>query len=311
MLLFSIVFLKIITLLLNVLIGFLAAKYSNVAGRSMSALLFYYITPIVFFSIPASASIDFKSFSIGIVIFLISSLICLTSFYFFKKIYDDSTANLLAFSSGTANSGYFMLPLASKLFDENTLGIYMIALIGMSVFEASVGYYVLYRNIASFKNTILKMVKLPILISFALGCVFSTTGLTIPVFLSDFLSSTREAFSLLGMILIGLYIKELNKIEIEPKFTLYSFMSKFLIYPLVINIFILIDKYILGIYSVEYYNSLQLIAIAPIGVNTIVMSSLMENKPERAATTVLISCIFSLLYIPLMASILLNNINIT
>jgi predicted permease len=309
MVLFNIVFLKIVTILLNVLIGFLAAKYSGVVGRSMSSLLFYYITPIVFFSIPASASINFKSFTIGIIVFLISSLLCIISFRFFKKIYHDSSANLLAFSSGTANSGYFMLPLASKLFDKDTLGIYMIGLIGMSIFESSVGYYVLYKNVSSFKETIIKMVKLPILISFALGCIFSISGLTIPIFLSDFLSSTKEAFSLLGMILVGLYLYELKKFEIDKKFTIYSFISKFLIYPLVVNILILIDKYILHIYSTEYYNALVMVSIAPIAVNTIVMSSLMEQKPERAATTVLLSCIFALLYIPLTASLLLSNVN--
>jgi predicted permease len=309
MVLFNIVFLKIVTILLNVLIGFLAAKYSGVSGRSMSSLLFYYITPIVFFSIPASASINFKSFTIGIIVFLISSLLCIISFRFFKKIYDDSSANLLAFSSGTANSGYFMLPLASKLFDKDTLGIYMIGLIGMSIFESSIGYYVLYKNLSSFKETIIKMVKLPILISFTLGCLFSISGLTIPIFLSDFLKSTKEAFSLLGMILVGLYLHELKKFEIDKKFTIYSFISKFLIYPLVVNILILIDKYILHIYSVEYYNALIIVSIAPIAVNSIVMSSLMEQKPERAAATVLLSCIFALLYVPLTASLLLSNIN--
>ncbi len=303
---FNIVFLKIVTILMNVLIGFLAGRYSGVSGRSMSSLLFYYITPIVFFSIPASASINFKSFTIGIVVFSISSMICLVSFHFLKKTYDDSSANLLAFSSGTANSGYFMLPLASKLFDENTLGIYMIGLIGMSIFESSVGYYVLYKNVASFRDTIIKMVKLPILISFTLGCAFSLSGLKIPIFLSDFLHSTKEAFSLLGMILVGLYLHELNKFEIDKKFTFYAFLLKFLIYPICINIFILIDKYILGIYSIEYYNALQLVAIAPIAVNSIVMSSLMDQKPERAAATVLLSCIFALFYIPIMASLLLK-----
>ena len=303
--LFNIVFLKIVTVLLNILIGFLAAKYSNVSGRSMSSLLFYYITPIVFFSIPANASINFKSFTIGMVVFLISSIICLISFQFFKRIYGDSSSNLLAFSSGTANSGYFMLPLAIKLFDQNTLGIYMVGLIGMSIFESSIGYYILYKNISSFKETIIKMVKLPILISFSLGCVFSGVGLTIPIFLSDFLNSTKEAFSLLGMILVGLYLYELKKFEIDKKFTFWAFFSKFFVYPLIVNILILIDKYILHIYSTEYYNALQLIAIAPIAVNSIVMSSLMEQKPERAAATVLLSCIFALFYIPLMISLLL------
>jgi predicted permease len=308
MVLFSLVFFKIVTILLNVLVGFLAAKYSGVSGRSISALLFYYITPIVFFSIPASAPIDFKSLTIGLVVFFLSSIICFISSYFFKKIYDDSTASLLAFSSGTANSGYFMLPLASSLFDETTLGVYMVALIGMSIFESSVGYYVLHRNVSSFKETMIKIVKLPILISFTLGCLFSGFGFTLPSFLSDFINSAQKAFSLLGMILVGLYLQELQKFEIDKKFTIYAFISKFLIYPLIINIFILVDKYILHIYSTEYYNVLQLIAIAPVAVNTIIMSSLMDNKPERAAATVLFSCIFALFYIPIMTSIFLSNI---
>tara|TARA_B110000211_G_C13784542_1_gene423471 strand:- start:288 stop:620 length:333 start_codon:yes stop_codon:yes gene_type:complete len=110
MALFHFVFLKVFAILLNIVIGYCAGKYSDVSKKSIASLLFYFIAPIVFFSIPARTKVDLTSLSITLVVFVIASAISIVSYYFFKKIYKDGTANILAMSYGAPNTGYFMLP---------------------------------------------------------------------------------------------------------------------------------------------------------------------------------------------------------
>lgn len=309
MALFSIVFFKTISVLLSVVIGFLAGKYSKVERDSIASLLFYFISPIVFFAIPASTTLTLSALSITVVVFCISTLLSLFSYYFFGRYWQDHTRNIIALSAGTANVGYFMLPIASALFDDYTLSIYMMAVIGVNIFESSVGFYICARSFSNTTESILKVVKLPILNGFLLGCLFSFAGFTLPDFLDDFLYNMRGAFSILGMVMVGLALSALKTFEIDVKFTLATFISKFLFYPIGINIFILLDRMVFGWYYEHHYNALRLIAMSPMAANIIVIASLQKFHPAKVATTVFLSLLFVVIYMPVMVIIFLSDLN--
>ncbi len=309
MTIFSLVFFKTISVLLSVLIGFLAGRYSKVERDSIASLLFYFFSPIVFFAVPASTTLTFGALSITLVTFTIATMLAIGAYYVAGFFWQDHTRNIIALSAGTANSGYFMLPIAAALFDDYTLGIYMMAIIGVSVYESSIGFYICARSFSSTRESIIKVLKLPLLNAFALGCVFSFLGFTLPEFLDDFVYNMRGAFSILGMVMVGLGLSSLKTFEVDLKFTLATFTSKFICYPLIINIFILLDKYILGWYDQNYYNALQLMSSAPMAANIIVIASLQKFHPERVAATVLLSLLFVSIYMPIMVSIFLSDLN--
>jgi predicted permease len=191
MAIFTIVFFKTISVLLSVVIGFLAGRYSKVERDSIASLLFYFISPIVFFAIPASTTLTLSALSITVVVFFIATSLSIFSYYFFGRYRLDHTRNIIALSAGTANGGYFMLPIAATLFDDYVLSIYMMAVIGINIFESSVGFYICARSFANSSESILKVVKLPILNGFLLGCLFSFAGFTLPDFLDDFIYNMR------------------------------------------------------------------------------------------------------------------------
>lgn len=308
MAIFSIVFFKTVSVLLSVIIGFLAGKYSNVQRDSISSLLFYFISPIVFFTIPASTTLTSSTLSISLVTFLIATGLSIFSYYFFGMYWQDHTKNILAMSAGTANTGYFMLPIATTLFDDYTLSIYMMAVIGVNIYESTIGFYICAKSFSTTKESIIKVLKLPILNAFMIGCLFSFGGFTLPEFLDDFIYNMKGAYSILGMIMVGLGLSNLQKFEIDVKFTLASFAAKFLFYPIAINCFIIFDRLFTHWYDNNYYNCLQLLSTAPLAANIIVISTLQRFHPEKVAATVLLSLIFSLLYLPIMVSLFLSDL---
>lgn len=305
---FSIVFLKIVSVLLNVIIGFLAGRFSKVDRDSIASLLFYFISPIVFFTIPASTNLSLSEVSIAFVTFVIATGLCSLSYYLYGMYWQDNTQNILAMSAGTGNVGYFMLPIAAALFDDHTLGIYMMATIGVNVFESSIGYYICAKSINSTADSIRRVLKLPILNAFILGCLCGFAGITIPDFLDDFTYGMRSSYSILGMIMVGLGISTIPKFEIDLKFTAAAFASKALFYPIAISVFILLDKFVLGWYDDSYYDALSLLSLAPMAANTIVIASIWKFHPERVAATVLLSSLFSLIYIPFMVMLLIRSV---
>lgn len=303
---FSLLFFKIIAVLLNVVVGFLAGRWARVERDSIASLLFYFVSPIVFFSVPASANLSVSALGITLVTFLLSTGLCAFSYYFFGFYWKDQTRNILALSAGTGNCGYFMLPIAAALFDDYVLSIYMMAIVGVSIYESSVGFFVSARSNATTKDSIRQVLRLPTLNAFILGCLFSFTGAILPDFLDEFTKSMRVTYSVLGMMMIGLGLSTLPRFEVDIKFTIAAFTNKFLFFPIAINLFILLDKFVLKIYDVHYYKALQLVFMAPMAANTIVISSLTRFSPEKVAATVLLSCIVTLIYIPVMASIFIG-----
>ncbi len=309
MTIFSIVFFKTISILLSVVIGFLAGRYANVQRDSIATLLFYFISPIVFFSIPASTTLTLSALSITLVTFSMATFLSIAAYYFFGRYWQDHTRNILALSAGSANTGYFMLPIAAALFDDYTLGIYMMAVIGVNIYESTIGFYICARSFNSSKDSILTVLRLPTLNGFLLGCLFSFSGLELPDFLDDFIYNMRGSFSILGMVMVGLAVSTLQKFEVDVKFTLATFAAKFIGYPLIVNIFIIIDRFLIGWYTDSHYNALQLLSTAPLAANIIIISSLQKFHPERAAATVLLSLLFVLFYTPIMVSIFLSDLN--
>ncbi len=308
MAIFSLVFFKIISILLNVIIGFLAGRWLKVERDSIASLLFYFIAPIVFFSTPASTQLTLHATSITLITYIIATILCLFSYFLFKKYWQDTTCNILAMSAGTANTGYFMLPIATALFDDYTLSLYMMAAVGVNLYESSVGLYICVRSLKNIRDSIIQVLKLPNLNAFVLGCIFSLLGFTLPGFLNSFVDDMRKTYSILGMVMIGLSLSTLEKFEIDLKFSLAAFISKFIFYPIAINIFIILDKYIFSLYSTPHYSALLLLSLAPMAANNIVIASIIKFHPERAAATVLLSCIFVLLYMPAMISIIFKYI---
>lgn len=307
---FSIVFFKIIAILLNVVVGFLAGRIAKVERDSIASLLFYFVSPIVFFTIPASTALSVSALGITLVVFIICSLLCISSYYIFGAYWQDQTRNILALSAGNANCGYFMLPIAAMLFDDYTLSIYMMTIVGVGIYESSVGFFISSRGMSSTRESFVRVLKLPALNAFTIGCILSFSGLTLPDFLDDFTHNMRSTYSVLGMVMVGLGLSTIPRFEIDLKFTLAAFVSKFILFQLAIAAFIMLDKYILGLYGTHYYNALILLSTAPMAANTIVIASLTKFHPEKVATTVLLSSIFTLLYIPIVVTIFIGDVGI-
>ncbi|PCJ29362.1 MAG: permease [Rickettsiales bacterium] len=308
MAIFSLVFFKVLSSLLSVLMGFLSGKYSDVQKESIASLLFFFVAPIVFFAIPTSANLTIESLGITLLTFSLCTMLGFFSYWLYGKVWQDSHRNILALSAGTGNGGYVVLPIATALFDDHTLSIFALGLIGISIYEASIGCYFCARSMGTFRQSVLRVARLPLLNAFFLGCLMSLSGFHLPDFFDEFVNNMKGAFSILGMVVIGLALSNIEKFKFDMKFTSAAFASKFLFYPILFNAFILLDKYVLGWYDVNDYNALQLLCIAPMATNTIVLASLYKIHPEKVATAVLLSLLFVLLYMPVMATLFIEGV---
>jgi predicted permease len=107
MTLFFIILIKIFPLYINVILGFLSSKLLHVQRESIAALLIYILGPIVVFSAVITVKIDFSVAILPTFLYVFCSTLGLYSLFIWGKSWDNPTGNIVAFSAGTGNTGYF------------------------------------------------------------------------------------------------------------------------------------------------------------------------------------------------------------
>lgn len=306
MCLFAACLVKIIPLYMNILMGYVAGKLLDVNRETIARLMFYMINPIVVFNGVIHTHLDPSVLLLPFLTFAISAFLCLSFYEIAKSMWQDSSRNLLAFSAGTGNTGYFGLPMALLLFDDQGEGAYIMGLLGVTFYENTLGFYILSRKNGdsgsqSALECFYKLFKLPTLYALLCGLLINMTEVPIPEIFNEFMQHIKGAYVVLGMMIIGLGLAGLKNFEIDFKFIGMSFLAKFAAWPIVVLLIIFAGK-LVGYENNYIYNALMLVSIVPLAVNTVIMASLMKSQPEKASTAVLASIIFALAYVPIMAN---------
>jgi len=291
--------LKIVPLYLNVLLGFIAGKFTEISRDSIARLLIYIFAPIVFFNGVANIPLDLNILFLPFMILAISVLLCGVFYRLSGLIWQDSTKNLVAFSAGTGNSGYFGLPLALLLLDDKGEGIYIMAVLGMVLYENTVGFYIIARGKHSVSDCLLKLVKLPALYAIAFGLLINLLNISLPEIIVEFIDHIKAAFSVLGLVIIGLGMAALKKIKTDFSFIGMTFLAKFIAWPALIGMIIAGDRYF-GIFDSGTYQALTLFSFVPLAANLVIFSAVFDIHTEKAASAVFFSIIVSIIYIPFM-----------
>ena len=298
--LFFLILLKIFPLYLNVILGYVAAKSLQVQRESIATLLIYILGPIVVFSATLSVKINFAIAMIPIFLYIFCSLIAFLALFIWGKSWNNPTGNILAFSAGTGNTGYFGIPLAVIFFPPTLADIYIFAVLASLLYESTTGFYVTAKGNFTVKESLVKISKLPILYAFVLGLCLNIIGLEIPETLSAYTSQFKGAYGILGMMMLGMGLIGLKGKEDnwDKKFITITFIIKFIFWPLAMLFFIYIDKTFLQILNNDLYKVLFLFSIVPLAGNSVTLAVLLNAKPEKTALTVFLSTLVSVLSIP-------------
>lgn len=291
---------KLIPLYLNILLGYIAGKKLEINQVSFSKLIFYFITPLIIFNGVIHTKLDLTILSLPLLTFTISCTLCLIFYGISRHIWTDATKNLMAFSAGSGATGYFGFPLALLIFDQQKEGLYIMALMGVSLYDNSLGYYMSVKGKYGTKESLKKVLTLPTLYAFLLGIVVNYLNISMPEVYLDFIQPMRGVYIVLGMMMVGIGLASLTEFKLDLKFVGMTFLAKFLVWPLLVLSIILFDRLFLGIYDSPAQQVLILISIVPLAINMVFMASLTQNQPERIAATVLLSMFFALLYLPIM-----------
>lgn len=288
---------KLIPLYGIILIGFVAARRLPIDRQTIGTLLLYVISPLVFFNSVAQMPFDAHFLWLPASTFGLGTVISWTFYRLGGYLWQDSTKNILAFTAGTGNTGYFGIPVILILFGEPAVAYAVMGVIGYVLYENSVGYYLTARGQYSAAESLKRVTRLPALYAFLAGLLFSYWKIPIPPYVHDTLVFVRGSYSILGMLIIGIGLAKL-KGAFDWKFLGATFFAKFGVWPAATALLTRLDQSIFHLYSPEIHRIMFVIASTPLAANTVVLATLLKAEPEKAAMAVLLSTLAALFLIP-------------
>jgi len=301
---FFIILGKIAPLYLNIGIGYILAKYFRIKREQIAFLLVYILGPVVIFFAVLSIEINMQLVFLPLFIFIFGSVI---AFYILKKYkneWNDASVNTLAFTCGTGNTGYFGIPLAMILLEPSVANIFIFGTLASLLYENTTGFYVTAKGSFTARQSIIKVLKLPLLYAFIAGLSFNLVGFRTPEVIVPYFENLKWAYGILGMMMLGMGMKGFNLHEdFDKKYIRISYFFKFIFWPVVVLAIIFVDKTFINFLNEEIYKVMFLFSIVPLAGNTVTLAVLLKAKPEKASFTVLLSTIVSVIYIPVMLAI--------
>ncbi|MEO9522049.1 AEC family transporter [Marinobacter alexandrii] len=296
-------FFKLIPLYVTVALGWLAGRYLEASGKHIAGIMLYIVTPSVVFSGVMAAPLSPEVIFLPFLIFTMSCVLGVLQLKLAKRVITDGSASLIPLCVGSGNTGYFGVPVALLLFGEEGLGLYIVCMLGTTLFENSVGFYLAARGRHDLKSALWRVVKLPSVYAFLAAVLLNLSGIRIPDLFQPLFDNLRGAYSILGMMIIGMSITSFGGLAGNIRFTGLAFFGKFVVWPAVAVLFWWLDANLLGIYQPAVHQAIFLISVTPIAANTVVIATMLETSPRQAAGTVLLTTLFALAFIPVMISL--------
>tara|TARA_R110002126_G_scaffold3263_2_gene18668 strand:- start:112961 stop:113893 length:933 start_codon:yes stop_codon:yes gene_type:complete len=295
---FITLFVQIIPLLALIGIGYVAGKKLSVNMHSMSMLSIYILVPFVIAISLMQIELKPSYIAVPIFLFFICAALCHIANSLGKRFLDKEYRPLMPLLGGTANTGYFGIPIVTALLGPAAIGVYMLFNMAFSVTEVTTSYYLSNRSNMDIKQSIKRVLKLPPLYGIIAGFLLNITHVTLPDVVYTYWTHATGAFIIIGMMLIGVGISQLKGLEINLKFTGLCFIHKYLIWPLTFTALIIFDKNVTHLLDSDAHLMLFLLGVCPLPANAVAYATQLKLPAEETAVAILLSTIFALVYVP-------------
>ena len=296
---------KLIPLYIIIGLGFIAGRYLHVRKESIAPLVMYILSPMIVFNAALTTTITMSTLTLPILLFTLACLVCITFFFLGHFFWHDTTRNILAFAAGNGNTGYFGIPVAIILFSPKLVNIYIFGILGLSLYQNSLGFFIAAKGHYTVQETLLKVAKLPSLYAFFIGLLFNLVELHLGSTYVDTVTNFRGAYTILGMMIIGLGLASITSYKFDFKFICIAFFARFLVWPALMLLVITVNT-ALKIYDPNIYKVMILSSIVPLAADTVTFATQLNAQPEKASLAVLLSTVFALFYIPLISAFFLR-----
>lgn len=262
-------------LFIIILLGYLAAKFrlldKNTGGMLCSYLFSFSLPFLTFANIYRTGLDNLLNLNFILAVAITISLIILTSFLFFTKVFKLSGSELIlaVFGSYYVNATYMGMPVSTMIVGTVTPPLIILVLQAGLLFPPTL--YMLDRNTSqktnlNLKDSLLILVKNPLMIAAASAVIALAIGIQLPDFVHSALNMLGQPASTVGLFALGYtcYLpadSRFTKTEIRYGITVTLF--KLILHPLIAFV---IGKFLIGL-DPHWLRALIVVAMLPTALN--------------------------------------------
>jgi predicted permease len=293
-------------------LGFLLGRALPMDLKTVASLAIYGFTPIVAFGATAQMKVEPSLLLLPVVVCLLATAVGLGFLWIGRKcLKDTALPYLLPIATGSGNTGYFGLPVALAVFGQEAAGVYLLANLGVVIFESTFGYYFIGRGEQTRRQAMERVLKLPVLYALMAGLLFSACQLELPAAVFKLWELAKGAFVCVGMMIIGLALSKQERFALSAPLLLVALAGKFVAWPLMAIAFVLLDQQILHLLTPLMHGCIVLMSLAPMAANLAAYAAQHNMRVDQAAGLILCSTVIAVLGLPLVLPSLLHFLKLT
>ncbi|MEA3354533.1 MAG: AEC family transporter [Campylobacterota bacterium] len=287
--------LAVISIYIFILIGFIAKKVfkDEIDERTLILISIYFLQPMLTFWGLTRAPIDFHLVYTPFLYFIIITISLIVLVIAGKILFDDEKdKSIFIATSLIGNTGNLGIPLGIALFGESSVPFTSIINIANIFFIYTVGIYFFAKSSYSFKDSILQMVKIPILWFAVFALVYNYLELPIHPQLDSILEMGAYSTIVLQLIIFGVYLAKTPLRSQNYRLSFSVSFAKLLFVPAV-GLFVILASSL-----PDHIASILMVSLlVPLAVNNVNIAALYKCKPYDVTAVVLISTILFLFII--------------
>ena len=295
-----VIFKQVAILFIFAIIGYTLCKTKKIQASStkfLSNLVVWVFFPATTFkSFATNFTIKYitEKYDIILTSAILVTIVSTLAIFLSKLLTKDKyRRSVYTYSLTVPNSGYMGIPLTQAIYGEAMLTNVLLFALPINIYLYSIGYCSLTKVKLTFK----KLLNPP-LIAITLGAIFGLSGLALPKFASDFLSTASAPMGPCTMLILGMTLSEYNFGKLlKPNMNYVICFLRLIAIPAITVI-------LLKAINLENVITPALIVYSmPCGLNTVVFPKLVDEDCETGAALALISTALSMASIPLMLSV--------
>jgi len=287
--------LSIIFVYFFIFLGYLAKRIFKEEMNSKTLTLFsvYFLQAFVTVWGFSTSKLSSEHLMVPFYYIVITLVLLLPTILIAKKLIKDPKERAIVSIAGfVGNTGNIGIPLGIALFGMESV-IYTTLINLANVFVVYIfGVYLYSRGSFSIRNSLLNIVKIPIIPASILAILINVSEVPIAPQIDEFLKMGAYAGIVLQLFLLGTFLYGIQLTQIK-KFIFITVMSqKFLLIPIVTAIllsFTDLSLFVQGIIIMEM--------TVPLAVANINLASLYNCRPQEVTTLIMLS---TLLFIPIL-----------
>lgn len=276
-----------------IVLGFAAKKIfkEEIDEKSFILISIYFLQPILTFWGLTRTKLDYNLLFTPFVYFITVTITLLFLIFIAPMIFRSTKDRSIFTSTGLiGNTGNLAIPLGIALFGMASVPYTSIINIANIFFIYTVGIYLLAREKYTLKQSLLSMVKIPILWFAIFALLFNHYDLKIDSQIDRALEMGSYSAIVLQLMIFGIYLAKVGFRIQNLKLTLTTSIVKLLILPAVGIVMALV-------FNLEpFIAAILVVSLAtPLAVNNVNLAALYDCKPLDVTSVVLFSTITFLL----------------